>query len=164
MKMVPVLKKRSKVKINLALMLVVELTQTVFPQVTFLNRILKCVHQKNNINQNPIFVFLHTLWPEIDTWSFLRNVIDYFNTNTQQKLLDLQEINNVKNTLSFPFASSNGFLDVRETLHPEDMRRKYVKCFKSSSHTQRKEAENFSLKKKSVVLGFKSPRPACRSS
>lgn len=148
MKMVPVLKKRSKGKINLASMLVVELTQTVFPQVTFLKRILKCVHQKNNINQNPIFVFLHTLWPEIDTWSFLRNVIDYCNTNNQQKLLDLQEINNVKNTLSFPFASSNVFLDVRETLHPEDMRRKYVKCFKSSSHTQRKEAENFSLKKK----------------
>lgn len=40
MKMVPVLEKGSKGKVNLALMLVVELTQTVFPQEeNFVNRI-----------------------------------------------------------------------------------------------------------------------------
>jgi len=43
----------------------------------------------------------------------------------------------VKCTLSSPFVSSDVFLEFREVLQSEDVRRRYIKYFESSSHVQR---------------------------
>lgn len=43
----------------------------------------------------------------------------------------------MKGMLPFPFVSSDVFLEFREVLQSEEMRRRYIKHIKSSSHMQR---------------------------